>query len=360
MAAPLQTAGKGHIWKIAIRYILGIAIGVVVLLLLFGKRGELLGAWHQLGHVRVTWVAAAVVAEALSTTAYAILQHRVLRLSGSGARLSSLSVITLGNNAIANSVPGQPAVSSAYRYRHYRRLGASGASAGWTVFTVVIAQALGMSLLLLLGVAIALVASSGSKDTGIAVVGLLVVAAGAGLLIRRDLLLRFAALLVRACQRVTGRPRTGMGARIEATLARMREIPLAARSSVGIVAIGASVWAFDFACLLCAFAAVRAHIPWQGVLLAYGVAQVVGSLPIVPGGIGVVEGSLAVVLVAYGTARVAALSATLVYRIISFWLAIAVGWVCIGVIAHRARREEEPVVQLPAPGLQPVGALPPE
>jgi putative heme transporter len=61
-------------------------------------------------------------------------------------------------------------------------------------------------------------------------------------------------------------------------------------------------------------------------------------LPIVPGGIGVVEGSLAVILAAYGANQAQALSAALVFRIVSFWFAIAVGWISVAVIAKQARR----------------------
>jgi putative heme transporter len=106
------------------------------------------------------------------------------------------------------------------------------------------------------------------------------------------------------------------------------------------------VWACDFACLLCGFRAVHAAVPWHGVLLAYGAAQVVTALPVVPGGLGIVEGSLAVILAAYGADRVPAISAALAYRLVSFWLAVAVGWVSVVVIAgqarHRAQRDAAP------------------
>ncbi len=118
----------------------------------------------------------------------------------------------------------------------------------------------------------------------------------------------------------------------------MREIPLSPGSTVAVVAIAASVWFCDFLCLVCSFRAVHSPIPWHGVLLAYGVAQVVGSFPVVPGGLGIVEGSLAVVLVAYGAGQVPAVSAALAFRIVNFWLVIAVGWLTVGLIAHRLRR----------------------
>lgn len=50
------------------------------------------------------------------------------------------------------------------------------------------------------------------------------------------------------------------------------------------------------------------------------------------------EGSLAVILAAYGVARAPAISAALAYRLVSFWLSVAVGWVSVAGIAYQARR----------------------
>jgi uncharacterized protein (TIRG00374 family) len=326
----------------AARYVLGILLGVIVLLLLVGKRGELVASWHQLGRVSLAWVAAGVSAEALSLWIFAYLQHRVLRLSGTRIGMPALYLLTLANDAIAATVPGEPAVSSAYRYRYYRRRGASSASAGWTVFTILIAQAIGMSMLLLLGVIIALGASTSAAGTGVTLLGLVVVIGAGAVLVRRDLVLRLAGRLVRGFQRLTGHPRGSVGARVEATLARMREIPLGPRSTVMIVALAASVWFSDFLCLTFSFRAVHAPVPWAGVLLAYGAAQVVGSFPIVPGGLGIVEGSLAVILVAYGASRVSALSAAIMFRVANFWLAIVLGWLGVAAIALHERRAGTP------------------
>ncbi|HUZ54316.1 MAG TPA: lysylphosphatidylglycerol synthase transmembrane domain-containing protein [Streptosporangiaceae bacterium] len=338
MADEIAIRQTGRHFREVVRYVLGISVGIVVLLLLYGRRTEFVAAWHQLSHVAVGWVAAAVTSETASLWTYAYLQQRVLRRSGASIGMPGLFLLTLANDAIANTVPGEPAVSGAYRYRYYRRRGATGASAGWTIFTILIAQAIGMSLLLLLGVVVALAGSTSTQNTGAAAIGLIIVLVAGAILLRRDLVLRLAGALVRAARRVTGHPRGSIGARVESTLARMREIPLSRRSTAGIVALAACVWFCDFFCLLCAFGAVHASVPWAGVLLAYGVAQVAGTLPIVPGGIGVIEGSLAVILVAYGTGHASALSAALVFRIVSFWLAIAVGWISVAVTARHGRQ----------------------
>jgi uncharacterized protein (TIRG00374 family) len=367
MAGELADSGAGRDLRAVVRYVLGVLLGCVVLLLLVGKGGELAAAWHHLAGASAGWVAAAVAAESVSLLAFAWLQHRVLRLSGTMIPLPGLFALTLANDAIANSVPGEPAVSSAYRYRYYRRRGATGASAGWTIFTILIAQAIGMSLLLLVGVVVALAGSTSTLGAGITVVGLVIVLGAGAILIRRDLVLRLAAAAVRGAQRLGGRPagagidgkRAGIGGRIEDTLARMREIPLGPASTAAVVALATAVWSCDFLCLVCSFRAVHAAIPWHGVLLAYGVAQVAGSFPVVPGGLGIVEGSLAVVLVAYGTGRVPAVSAALAFRVVNFWLAIAVGWLSVGLIAHRFRRYREPAAD-PSPASVPAVEACPE
>ena len=333
-----------RLFKDLVRYILGVCVGVVVLLLLFGQRGELSSAWHQISRASLGWVLFAILAQAASLSTFAFLQHRVLRLAGAAVPMRALAALSLANDAIANTVPGEPVISSAYRYHYYRRHDVEPASAGWTIFTVLVAQAIGLSLVLLLGVSVALAASTNAEYTGIAIVGLVIVAAAIAVLVRRDLVLRLLSLLPRAARLVSG-PRharvSRVTARVESTLARMGEIPLSGRSTVEVVAIAATVWLTDCCCLVCGFGAVRAGVPWNGVLLAYGVAQVAGSLPVVPGGIGIIEGSLAVILMQYGAGRVPALSAALVYRMISFWFVIAIGWITFGVIA-RHRQSKEP------------------
>jgi uncharacterized protein (TIRG00374 family) len=334
LAAPEPGRSAGTM----VRYVLGVLLGIAALVVLFGQRGDLAAARHQFRHLDIGWVTASVLAEGASLAGFGVLHRRVLRLAGARIALPGLVALSLANEAIANTVPGGPALSCFYRYRYFRQRGATEATSGWTIFTVVIAQSLSMSVFLLLGAAVAMLASASVRGAGIAAVGLVIVIAGGAVLVRRDLVLRLVAALVRFSQRVTGHPGSAACARIEAALARMQQIPLSARSTASVVAIAVGVWACDFLCLLCGFAAVHAAVPWDGVLLAYCAAQVVSALPIVPGGLGIVEGSLAVILTAYGVARAPAISAALAYRLVSFWLSVAVGWVSVAGIAYQARR----------------------
>ena len=345
LAAPEPGRGAGTI----VRYVIGVVLGAAVLVVLFGQRSDLVAARHEFRHLAIGWIVASVLAEGTSLAGFGLLQHRVLRAAGTRVPLPGLVALSLANEAIANTVPAGPALSCVYRYRYYRQRGASEASAGWCVFTVLIAQAVSMALLLLAGVLIAMLASASAGSAGVAAVGAVIVIGGLAVLIRRDLVLRLVGALVRTAQRVTGHPREDRCTRIDAALARMREIPLDARSTATVVVIAIGVWACDFLCLICSFGAIHARVPWGGVLLAYGAAQAASALPIVPGGLGIVEGSLAVILAAYGVARIPAISAALAYRLVSFWLSIAVGWVSVGAIAYRARRRGQRLLPETAP-----------
>ena len=98
---------------------------------------------------------------------------------------------------------------------------------------------------------------------------------------------------------------------------------------------------FDYAALVAALVAFGAHARPSEVLLAYVVAQALALIPITPGGLGFVESGLTTLLVLIGISADTALIATLMYRLVSFWLPIPVGasaWA--GWHIHRSTRPD--------------------
>jgi putative heme transporter len=61
-------------------------------------------------------------------------------------------------------------------------------------------------------------------------------------------------------------------------------------------------------------------------VIAYAADAVVGAAPLLPGGIGLVEGALVVALVGGGIPFAAATAAVVIYRGISFVPVVVVGW----------------------------------
>ena len=103
-----------------------------------------------------------------------------------------------------------------------------------------------------------------------------------------------------------------------------------------IVGAIAYLWC-DIAVLYACFAALGSHPPVASIVLAYQIAYLSNSLP-VPGGIGVLDGSLVGMLVLYGIGATKSAAATLVYHAISLWIPAMWGTVAF-LILRQARRE---------------------
>lgn len=76
---------------------------------------------------------------------------------------------------------------------------------------------------------------------------------------------------------------------------------------------------FDIAVLVACFAAIGSTPPLAAIVLAYQIAYLTNFVPI-PGGIGVLDGSMVGTLVLYGAGATAATAATLVYHAIALWI----------------------------------------
>jgi uncharacterized protein (TIRG00374 family) len=95
---------------------------------------------------------------------------------------------------------------------------------------------------------------------------------------------------------------------------------------------------FDYLALLCALRAVGASPRPSLVLLAYTAGEVLALIPLTPGGLGFVEAGLVGMLTLAGLPATAAVTATLLYRLVSFWLPLPVGGVAY--VLYRRRWDE--------------------
>jgi uncharacterized protein (TIRG00374 family) len=93
----------------------------------------------------------------------------------------------------------------------------------------------------------------------------------------------------------------------------------------------------DIAVLVVCFAAAGASLPLSAIVLAYQIAYMSNLIP-VPGGIGVLDGSLVGMLVLYGAQGTPALAATVVYHAIALWIPALWGTVAF-VVARRTRNQ---------------------
>jgi uncharacterized membrane protein YbhN (UPF0104 family)/tRNA A-37 threonylcarbamoyl transferase component Bud32 len=81
--------------------------------------------------------------------------------------------------------------------------------------------------------------------------------------------------------------------------------------------------------ILCLAASVRAvggHVALVGVAIVFLTGSALGSVVPTPGGLGAVEAALSAGLTAAGLPGAAAVSAVLLFRLLTFWLPVPVGW----------------------------------
>jgi uncharacterized protein (TIRG00374 family) len=93
--------------------------------------------------------------------------------------------------------------------------------------------------------------------------------------------------------------------------------------------------AFDYLALLCSLRAVGASPRPSLVILAYASAELLAQVPLTPGGLGFVEAGLVGTLSLAGVPGTSALAATLLYRLVSYWLPLPLGG--IAYLAYRRR-----------------------
>jgi uncharacterized protein (TIRG00374 family) len=85
----------------------------------------------------------------------------------------------------------------------------------------------------------------------------------------------------------------------------------------------------SLAYILCLAASVRAlggSVPLVAVAVVYLTGSALGSAVPTPGGLGAVEAALAAGLTAAGLAGITAVSAVLLFRLLTFWLPVPLGW----------------------------------
>ena len=84
-------------------------------------------------------------------------------------------------------------------------------------------------------------------------------------------------------------------------------------------------WLLDAASLWCFIAAFGGHANPVGLFAAYGIANVIGAIPITPGGLGIIDTITPVLLIGFGLTRSVATLGVLAWRLVNFWLPIPTG-----------------------------------
>jgi putative heme transporter len=340
---------RQRVWP-AVRFVLGIGILAVALWALSGHTGELSGFSAVFGNLKWWWIPPALVVELASFVCFAGLQYEFLRCGGLFPPEGSLLKMTFASQAITNSFPGGTAFSAVYGFRWFRRFGADDTLAAWSLAGTVVASVVSLALVATAGLALA-TGEGASLDLIPVIVGVFVITLAIGVLfVYERPLATVVTWGIRVSRKLIGRPRGDLAAEIERIVGMVTAVRLRPRQIITIVLWGLANWLFDCSCFAMMFLAVNATIPWKGLLLAYGAGQLAATLPFTPGGLGVVEGSITIALAEFGGPQHAStLDAVLMYRVISFWLVLLVGWGLWAQLAVQVRRGRWTRLALDAP-----------
>jgi glycosyltransferase 2 family protein len=88
-------------------------------------------------------------------------------------------------------------------------------------------------------------------------------------------------------------------------------------------------------CLFASVEAVGAHVALASVAVVFLTGNAIGSAFPTPGGLGAVEGALTLGLKVAGLPGATALAAVFLFRLVTCWLPVPVGWAAMSYMQHR-------------------------
>ena len=325
-----------------------LAVTAISLYLLAPALLEVFGAFDELDEINPLWFVVMVALQVGSFTC----AWGILRLAVRTDRWRPVILSQLAANSFGRVVPGGAATVGAVQYSMLVRAGVppAAAASGITASALVVfATLLALPLLALPAILTGVTVDPDLTRAAMAgaIVFVLIVAVGAASVIWD----RPLELIGRGAQAVINRvrrhhePVRGLPER----LLHERDIVIGVlgRQWWEALLLAAGRWVLDYLTLIAALYALGAEPRASLVLLAFCAAQLLGTLPLTPGGLGFVEAGLTGTLALAGVGAGAAVVATLAYRLVSFWLPIPAG--AVAAVIHRHRYGAEEVEPPPQP-----------
>jgi len=328
-----------------LRLALSVAVPAAVAWVALKHRESLVAALRLMAHAQLWWLAAGVVATLTLYLSRAFVYRVPLRLLGYSAGLAFLWSAAMTTSALQQVLPAGGAVGYAFLTyaMHQRGVPAGRASLIALVDTLSYAFAVAtlvISALVWLGVTGHLRLGA---FRGLFLVGIVIVSIGVVVYWLQRERRRFVPLVLRVGRALV----TSLGRRWREEPVRnfldefyrgkalIRGRP---RAFIGMVALQYVAVACDAATLYTAFVALghwpRPTIVLLGFVVAMGGASAIGA----PGGGGSFEALMSAFFVSEGIPAADAIAATLLFRVVTFWLPVAVAGLVI--VRLRRRRHE--------------------
>jgi uncharacterized protein (TIRG00374 family) len=315
-------AARRPIRRIVILFVLALIVEYLVIPELVGASKDL----YLLGRVSIPWMIAGLTLEGASLFCYALLTRELLPAKGRPG-LSRLFRIDLAAAAVAHMIPAGTIGSAGVGFQLFTSEGLDGTDVGVMMATKGMGSTIVLNVLLWLSLVIS-IPLSGFRAiyATVAIVGAVLLALIAALIIG---LTRGAPRAGRILHAVGDKiPGVG-GDRLEKIVLQadesLRRLASNRRVMVGSLSWASLNWLLDAASLWCFIAAFGAFANPVGLFAAYGIANVLGAIPITPAGLGVIDSVTPVLLVSFGLTRSVATLGVLAWRLVNFWLPIPTG-----------------------------------
>jgi uncharacterized protein (TIRG00374 family) len=322
---PGESSSGGVAWRQYVKSGVLLLVAAVSLYVLLPTLVSVFASWRSLSHLEWYFAILVLACEAASYVCLWELDRIALETSA----WFPIACAQLSGNAVGRFVPGAP---TPFTVGMLRRAGVDTgeAAAAFTASTgLQIATVAALAVFALPAIVFGAPVSRGLATAaylGVAVLLLLVAVGTAAFATDKPLELAGRAiqwLLNHTIRR--RRPVDGLAQELLADRDFIRTT-LGERWQAAVVAAAANT-GFDYLALLCALRAVGAAPRPSLVLLAYTAAALLALMPFTPGGLGFVEVGLVGTLTLAGVPGPRALSATLLYRLVSYWLPIPAGGV---------------------------------
>lgn len=310
------------VWHLGRLLIIALLIEYLVLPQLAGPRKLL----RLLTQVNPFLLLLGVGLEAAALFAYGMLTRAVLP-SSKRVGLFTILRIEMTTLSVSHCAPGGSAAGAALGYRLLTQFGAEPSEAGFALGVQGIGSAVVLNLILWLALVVSIPVWGFSPEYLLAAVvgGMLLTAAGLlvyGLTRGED---RFGGLLERAAAHIPFVDQTALR-RSYAQLSKHLDTLAGRRDTMIAAVVWATLnWLLDAASLEVFVGAFGHWVNPDGLLVAYGLANVLAAIPLTPGGLGVVEAAITTLLVGFGTDRGVATLGVVMWRLFQFWAPIPLG-----------------------------------
>lgn len=274
----------------------------------------------------LVFLAVALVLQIASWLCYTALTRAVLPRE-SGVGWPTQLGIDLTGFGVSHVIPGGGATAMGLRYQMMTAVGIPPPTVVTTTATQTVLSDVALAACYLLGAVLSIPTVMQHRS--------LQLTAGIGLAVM-VLVVVGSVLLVRGHHRITERlqeAETRIGTWLRPRLTRIShelvQFLRDGRRTVPAIVFAMLNWLLDAACLyVCLMSYSGDHVSPTLVLTAYGFASLLGLLPLTPGGLGVIEGSLIPLLIAMGTSSPVAVLGVITWRVLQFWLPVPVAGVC--------------------------------